>query len=247
MEKVLLPMFESMDIEQEAKIELQEAFDNAVLAKTTEKLDEYVETQMNEKEEILKEEYKEKLELLESSLDGYLDSVVTDFISENAPSYEAQIADEKTKSLLEMFDKMCVLAGTEMLSIQENKTQIDEAAYEETAEYRVQGLEAKVSDMADKLAESNREADKYLKDGLINEMKEDLSILEGEKFEKIAGLVPFDRSKSYLDKLETLKESIIDSRVEGATKEEEGVLPTVAFRQPEQVDVKDALNFDQYL
>ena len=77
MEKILEPMFESMDINQDQKIKLQEAFDKAVLVKTTSLLDEHVETKLQEKVEVIEEEYNEKIELLESSLDGYLDTVVS--------------------------------------------------------------------------------------------------------------------------------------------------------------------------
>ncbi|MCD6435677.1 MAG: hypothetical protein J7L15_04755 [Clostridiales bacterium] len=246
-ELVLEPMFEAMSIDQDKKVELQESFDKAVLVKTTAMMETYVEEQINEKEEILKEEYAEKVVMLESSLDGYLDTVVEEFITENAPSYEAQINDEKTKSLLEAFDTMVKLTGVQMLTIQDDKQTLDEAAFEETAGYRVDTLEEKVSELADRLVESKRTADKYLQAGLLNEMKAGLSMLEGEKFEKIANLVPFDQSASYLDKLNTLKESIIDSRSEEIKVELDTALPQAAFRQDTKVDVASALDFNKYI
>ena len=39
-------LFESMDISEDQKVELQEAFEKAVLKKTTEMLDEHVETKV---------------------------------------------------------------------------------------------------------------------------------------------------------------------------------------------------------
>lgn len=244
---VLEPMFEAMSIEQDKKVELQESFDKAVLVKTTDMMETYVEEKINEREEILKEEYAEKVTMLESSLDGYLDTVVEEFISDNAPSYEAQIEDEKAKSLLEMFDKMVEVTGTKMLSIQEAKEVLDESAQRDSAEYKVEVLDEKVSELADRLVESKREADKYLQAGLLNEMKDGLSMLEGEKFEKIAGLVPFDRSASYLEKLETLKESIIGSRGDEVIDVKNVTLPQAAFRQDTQVSVDDALDFSKYV
>ncbi len=248
MEKLVLePMFEAMSIEQDKKVELQESFDKAVLVKTTDLMESYVEEQINEKEEILKEEYAEKVVMLESSLDGYLDTVVEEFIAENAPSYEAQIEDEKTKSLLEAFDTMVRLTGVQMLTIQDEKQTLDEAALEETAGFKVDTLEVKVSELADRLVEAKRESDKYLQAGLLNEMKEGLSMLEGEKFEKIANLVPFDRSASYLDKLETLKESIVDARSEEIVVDKDAALPQAAFRQDTKVDIAAALDFNKYV
>lgn len=242
------PLFETMDIEQDQKVALQEAFDKAVLVKTTALLDEHVETKVAEKVEVLEEEYKEKVTLLEDSLDGYLDTVVEEFIAENAPSYKAEIEDEKTKSLLELFDQMVKVAGVEMLTITEAKEELDEATLEASAEVQVEKLTEKVADMADKIVEAKREADKYLQAGIIAEMKEGLTILEGEKFEKLAEMASFDRSAAYLSKLETIKESIIDSR--SADFEAEAApssLPKTAFKGSAPVDVKTATDFTKYL
>ncbi len=242
-------MFESMDIKQEEKVALQEAFDTAVLKKTTDLLDEHVETKVAEKVEVLEEEYSEKVTLLEDSLDGYLDTVVEEFIAENAVSYEAQIDDEKSKSLLELFDNMVKVVGVDMLTINESKEDRDEAEKEASAEVQVEKLTEKIAEMADKLVETKREADKYLQAGTIAEMQEGLSILESEKFEKLAEMATFDRSAAYLAKLETIKESIIDSR--SADFEQEvgfgKALPTTAFKQPEAVDVKSATDFSKYI
>ena len=247
MEKILEPMFESMDIEQEQKVKLQESFDNAVLKKTTQMLDEHVDAKVAEKVEILEEEYTEKVTLLEDSLDGYLDSVVEEFIAENTPMYEAQIDDEKAKTLLEMFDQMVRVVGVDMLTITEAKEDRDEEAFNESAEAQVDVLTDKVADMADRLVESKREADKYLQAGVINETAEGLTILEKVKFEKLAEMVTFDRSAGYLEKLEIIKESIVDSRVDGFEEDKDTRLPGTAFKQPEKVDVAAATDFSRYV
>ena len=245
-------LFESMDIEMDQKVALQEAFESAVLVKTTELLDEHVETKVAEKVEVLEEEYAEKVTLLEDSLDGYLDKVVEEFLAENAPSYEAEIADEKTKSLLELFDKMVKVVGSDMLTINETKEARDEAEYDASAEVQVEKLTEKVADMADKIVEAKREADKYLQAGIIAEMKDGLSVLEGEKFEKLAEMATFDRTAAYLSKLETIKESIIDSRsadfeAESGFGAKATALPQGAFKQPQAVDVKSATDFSRYI
>ena len=242
----LEPMFESMDIEQEQKIALQEAFDSAVLKKTTEMLDEHVETLLAEKVEVLEEEYKEKVESLTESLDGYLDTVVEEFIAESAPVYEAQIDEAKTKTLLGLFDEMVKVAGVDMLTIKEAKEAKEEEEFNESAEARVQKLEEKVADMADRLVEAKREADKFLQLGIISETAEGLTILEKAKFEKLAEMVQFDRTQDYINKLETIKESIIDSRSEDF-EDVPASLPDSAFKQPEKIDASSALDFSKYV
>ena len=244
-------LFESMNIDKEKQVALAEAFDKAVIKKSTELMEEVVEKQVEEKVETIKEEYNEKVSLLEDSLDGYLDTVVEEFVQENAPSYEAQINDEKAKTLLEMFDQMVKVVGMDMLEIQEAKSARDQEMLESSdlyiAEEKVENLSEKVEDLNNRLVESRREADKFLKSGLINELKEGLTILEGEKFEKLADLVPFERSSSYMDKLETLKESIMSSRGEDFdVKADETKLPGNAFKQP-QVDVATATDYSKYI
>ena len=239
-EKTLNPIFESMDIDVETKAELQEAFDKAVLETVTEKMDEYVDAQLTEKTQLLEEEYKEKVEYLTEALDGYLDTVVEEFIEENTPTFEAQIKEEKTKTLLEAFDTMVKVLGVDMMTIAEAK---DESGLET----KVEKLNEEVSNLADKLVEAKREADKYLKMGLISEMKQELTVLEGEKFEKLAEMVEFTRDPSYVQKLETLKESITSQRGEDFQMDEEAKLPGTAFKTPETPTVEDALDFSKYI
>jgi len=238
-------LFESMDIEKEEKVALTEAFDKAVLKKTTELLDEHVETLVEEKVEVIKEEYEEKVENLTESLDGYLDTVVTDFIAENAPSYESQISEEKTKTLLEMFDNMLTVVGIDMVKIQEAKEEQIQEDYENSAEYKVTKLDEKVSDLAEKLVESKREADKYLKAGIVSETAQGLTILETAKFEKLAEMINFTRDSSYLEKLDQIKEQITSSRSEDFNAPAE--LPQAAFKQPTKVDSKSAMDYSKYI
>ncbi len=239
MAEKLNPLFESMDIDAETKAQLSEAFESAVLEEVTAKMDEYVDTKITEKTLELEEAYKEKEEYLTEALDGYMDTVVEEFVEENAPVFEAQIDEEKTKTLLEAFDTMVKVLGVDMMTIAEAKD-------ESSSETKIEELTEEVSDLADRLIEAKRESDKYLKLGLISEMKEGLTVLEGEKFEKLSEMVEFSRDASYVEKLETIKESIVDSRTEDF-KMDEAELPEVAFKQPEVPSVKDALDFSKYI
>jgi len=238
-ELTLEPMFESMDIEQEQKIALQEAFETAVLKKTTDLMEDYVEEKVNEKVEVLEEEYKEKVEGLTESLDGYLDTVVEEFVAENTPMYEAQIQDEKSKTLLELFDNMVKVVGVDMLTIQEAKA-------EDNIETKLDEAEEKISEMAEKLVEAKKESNKYLQLGIVAEISEGLTILEKAKFEKLSEMVAFDRSEAYITKLETLKETIKGQRAEGF-KDETVALPAAAFKHEAPVDATSAMDFSQYV
>ncbi len=240
MAEKLNPLFESMDIDAEMKAELSEAFETAVLEEVTEKMDEYVDTKLTEETQRLEEEYTEKVEYLTEALDGYLDTVVEEFIEENAPVFEAQIEEEKTKTLLEAFDTMVKVLGVDMMTIAEAKD-------ESSAKTKVEELTEEISEMADKLVEAKREADKYLKAGLIQEMSKDLTILEAEKFERLAETITFSKDASYAEKLDTVKESIIGSRDADFKVDENAELPGTAFKQPEVPTVEQALDFSKYV
>ncbi len=240
-EKTLNPIFESMDVEEEVKYQLQETFEKAVLAEATKMIEEHLEEKLTEEKERLEEAYNEKVEMLTESMDAYLDTVVEEFISENASTYEAEINEETVKTLLGMFDKMLSVAGVDMIALKEGIDRVNEET-----EDRIKELEEKVADMADKLVEARKEGEKYLKTGIINEMKEGLTILEAEKFEKLADMVPFEKSDAYLEKLETIKESIIDSRDEDFQMEENVKLPGDIFKE-KQVKPEEVLDFSKYI
>lgn len=238
-------LFESLDINDEMKGQLSEAFEKAVLAKSVEMMDEHVETKVAEKEEILKEEFAEKVEALEDTLDGYMTSVVEEFVAQNAPTYKAEIEDEKAKQLLEMFDKMLVVAGVSMEDIKEARSERDINEDANSLENQIARLEDRLSETQNDLAGSRREADKFLKGGIIAETKEGLTLVEGEKFEKLAEMVTFERSDAYVAALDTIKESIVDSR-DGEVAVVEGTLPSDTFKTG-AVDAKAATDYSKYV
>ena len=239
-------LFESMDIDTETKQSLQEAFDKAVVKKTTELMEDHVEAQVNEAKEILETEFAEKVENLEDTLDGYLSSVVEEFVAENAPSYEAQITEEKTKTLLEMFDAMLTVAGVTMTEISEAKEVKDQAEIEASAEYRAEKLDEKVSELVEEVIAAKREADKFLKAGIMAECKSELTMLESDKFDKLAEMVSFERTEGYVANLEMIAESIVENRVAEFNESAAAVLPSGAFAKKE-VSTADALDYSKYI
>ena len=238
----LHPLFEKMDVDAEVKAELSEAFETAVLEEVTNKMDEYVDSKLTEETLRLQEDYKEKVEYLTEALDGYMETVIEEFIEDNKPSYEAQIDEEKTKTLLSTFDNMVKVLGVDMMTIAEAKDEKDNEGFEA----QVGKLETEISQMTDKLIEARRESEKYLKAGLITEMCADLTVLETEKFEKLSEMVQFEKDISYVQKLETIKESILSDRSEDFV-EERAKLSDKAFKSIDKPTVDQALDFSAYI
>lgn len=176
-----------------------------------EKSEKHIET-LNEKAE----EYVEmkKAEMLES-LDKYLERVVEEFVAEAKDSLSESIKSEKADMIIEAFDAMLVATGVKVAKIVEAK---DDSAVENKLAESIEKYDSLVEENIS-LKEEN---EKLLKMGIIAEMKEDLSIVEAEKFEKLASIVEFSKEAVYLEKLETLKNS-----VKGAAKAEEKIVEAV--------------------
>lgn len=229
---MLEKLFESLD-EKVFTADLKEAltaqFNDAVEAKANmiaeSRIEEEIDS-LNEKSEKHIEflnqkadEYLEmkKAEMLES-LDKYLDRVVEEFISESKASLEESIKSEKADMIIEAFDAMLVAAGVEVSKIVEAK---DESAVETKLQESIEKYDSLIEENI-ALKEEN---EKLLKIGVISEMKEDLSIVEAEKFEKLADIIEFSKEPSYVEKLETLKKSIkgaakVEEKIEEAVKPE---------------------------
>lgn len=216
--------------------ELKEAFDSAVTAK----VDEFKKTEMLSETEKILDKYDAKFEefkaeLLESkekeleeyksdlveALDSYLDVVVEEFLAENKVAMEDEVAIEKSKTVLEAFDAILVTAGVDVQKIVEAK----EAAEDEVNE----STEAKLVDMEErfnKLMEEKKELEaknaEMLEIGIKAEMCEGLTVVQKEKFNKLAEIVEMGEDKeAFVSKLEAIKESVLGEKVVAESKKED--------------------------
>jgi len=212
---MLEKLFESLDdkvFTSELKEALEAQFNEAVEAKASTLAEARIEEEidsLNEKSdahiEFLNEKAEEYVELekakMVESLDKYLERVVDDFVAEAKESLDESIKSEKADMIIEAFDSMLVAAGVTVAQIVEAK---DEAAVENKLNESVE----KIDTLVDENITLKEENETLIKMGVISELKEGLSIVEAEKFTKLAELVEFDRSTAYAEKLETIKESV---------------------------------------
>jgi len=212
---MLEKLFESLDekvFTPELKDTLEVQFNEAVETKAAiiadEKIEEAVET-LNEKSEahieFLNEKADKYVELKQSemveSLDKYLDRIVEEFMLEAEEALDESIKSEKADMIIEAFDSMLTATGVEVAKIVEAK---DESGIEKKLDETVEKHDSLVEEII-ALQEQN---DTLIKMGVIAEMKEGLSLVESEKFEKLADLVEFTKDQAFAEKLETIKESV---------------------------------------
>ena len=217
-------LFESLDekvFTTELKESLEAQFNEAVEAKAAiiaeARIEEEI-TSLNEKSEqhieFLNEKAEEYVEMKKTeivdSLDKYLDRVVEEFVAEAQATLDESLKSEKADMIIEAFDSMLIAAGVEV-------SKIVEAKDNEAVEAKLQESVEKYDSLIEENIALKEENDTLVKMGVIAEMKEGLSIVESEKFVKLANLVEFTKDEAYAQKLETIKESVQSA---GETKEE---------------------------
>ena len=212
---MLEKLFESLDekvFTPELKKALEAQFNEAVETKAesiaeakieeeidslNEKAEQHVEFLNKKSEEYIAMKQTEMVE----SLDKYLERVVDKFVAEAKDLLAESVKSEKADMIIEAFDAMLVATGVQVAKIVEAKdeTAVETKLAENTAKYDAL-VEENIA-----LSEENK---KLIKMGVISELKEGLSLVEAEKFEKLAELVEFSKSGEFLTKLTTIKESV---------------------------------------
>ena len=185
---MLEKLFESLD-EKVFTVELKEAleaqFNDAVEAKVQAKIEE-----LNEKSEahieFLDEKAEEYVEMKKSemveSLDKYLERIVEEFVTEAKESLDESLKSEKADMIIEAFDAMLVAAGVEVAKIVEAK---DDSSVEKKLEESTVKYDALIEEVIELKAEN----EKLVKMGVIAEMTEGLTLVEADKFKKLADLL----------------------------------------------------------
>jgi hypothetical protein len=210
--KKLLESLDEKVFTPELKENLETKFNEAVELKAISiadtRIDEEIES-LNEKSEqhidFLNQKAEEYIALKEKeiidSLDKYLDKVVEEFIEESQDALIESHKTEKVDMLLEAFDSILIAAGVSVAQIVEAK---DNTATEKQLTESIEKYDSVIEDNI-ALKEEN---EKLIRMGIIAEMCEGLSIVESEKFKKLAELVEFSRDKAFATKLETIKENV---------------------------------------
>lgn len=212
---MLEKLFESLDekvFTPELKEALEATFNEAVETKALSIANERIENEidaLNEKSEqhieFLNKKADEYVKMKQAemveSLDKYLERVVEEFIAEANGTLSESIKSERADMLIEAFDTMLVATGVKVANIVDARDDTD-------ANRKLAEANAKYNALIEENIALSEENKKLIKMGVISELKEGLSLVESEKFEKLAGLVNFTRSEEFLEKLTTIRESV---------------------------------------
>jgi len=200
------------DLKESLETQFNEAVELKSMTIAADKIEEKT-VELEEKAEeynaILEQESKEKEDSLLEQVDAYLEKVVEDFIVEAQDSLDESIKSEKADMIIESMDAMIVATGVDIAQITEA---IDNSDPENKLAESIEKYDAIVEENI-ALEKTNA---KLLKMGIVAELKEGMNVIDAEKFAKLADLVEFSDSTNYLDKLDTIKESVktLDTVVE---------------------------------
>lgn len=142
-----------------------------------------------------------KLEEMLDNVDKYLDRIVEEFVDEASDKLDESLKSEKADMIIESFDAMLIATGVEVAKIVEAKEETE-------AESKLAESIEKYDTLVEENIELKSQNEKLLKSGIILELKEGLSLVEAQKFERLAHIVDFSSSEKYLEKLQTIKESV---------------------------------------
>lgn len=149
-----------------------------------------------------------KNELVES-LDSYLEIVVDEFLKENKITIDQEVEAEKVNAIVEAFETLLVTTGVDVARIVESKEQVDADLNESDAKKLVE-MEARLNKLISEKKELIAQNKEMLTIGLKAEVCEGLSVVQKDRFEKLASMFEMGEDKlDYLSKLEAIKESIV--------------------------------------
>jgi len=211
MKEEIKGLFLGQDLSEEFKEKATTIFEAAVHAKV-EELREQLEQEYEVK---LQEQVVSAVEEISTSVDDYMNYVVTEWMSENEVAIHSSLRSEVTE---EFINGMKTLFEQHYIDIPEDKVDV------------VEELSAKVEALEDKLNESlnsNIELNKilidYTKEDIFAEVSEGLVAIQADKFKTLAEGVEFTNAETYRRKLEIVKENYFSGKIVKSNMIEEEV------------------------
>lgn len=156
---------------------------------------------------------------LTESMSAYLDSAVEAFIEQNRMAIDESVQVEKAKAILEGIDSIVYTAGVSVASIQEA------VKPEAGVESEVEALKAKIDSLLKENVELKRAAAAASKDSIVEEVAKDLTVVQRDRFDRLAKIIPFNESsvEVFKESLEKVKLEILDKVEEEAETISESV------------------------
>ena len=179
---------------------IRDSFEAAVVSRLNEELgrmhDEYA--------KVLEEEIEKVKSDLAEKVDDYLSYSVKNWMETNSLAIEHGIKNEMAENVLDGIKKVFVenhieLPEEKLDLVDEMTSQLDQ-------------METKLNQSIEENVTLNKEIGTYIKNGIVNEASEGLTLSQREKLSALAEAVEFNDAESYKKQIQTLRESYFSSK-----------------------------------
>lgn len=219
------------DLREELETKIQKAIDTKAEVKAqtlveakSEELNEACEAYKAQLAEEAHKTVNNKISEINEMVDKYVDHVVADFISEHQEVFRVNEEDLRTQAAFHCLSNACLSAGIEAQRISESIY-----AQENCGRSGINfGTNVDEKRILESLLESRKELNsleeengKLIKMGMIAEMSEDLTHSQAKEFTELAESVEFVKDVSFADKLEGIKNLILEKECKEDEEDEE--------------------------
>ena len=216
-------LVEGEDLSEEFKQKASTIFEAAVKSKIRPEVERI---ELEKTQEIAEEHETFKTELAEK-VDGYLDYVVKEWMTENELAIErglkGEIAEDFITGLKALFEEHYIDVPDEKYDILESQAQ------------KIEELEGKLNDTIGKLTEKKQSEDSLVREAVIKEVSSDLAETQSEEFASLVEDVEFTDKDSFVEKLNTLKENYFPKSTPSQSLTEESGVET------QEIDMSNAM------
>ena len=153
---------------------------------------------------VLEEEIEKVKTDLAEKVDDYLSYSVKNWMDTNSLAIEHGIKNEMAENVLDGIKKVFVenhieLPEEKLDLVDEMTSQLDQ-------------METKLNQSIEENVTLNKEIGGYIKNGIVNEASEGLTLSQREKLSALAEAVEFNDAESYKKQIQTLRESYFSSK-----------------------------------
>ena len=188
------------ELSEEFKQKAATIFEAAVVTRVKEELSKLEESFDQRVEDAVDQ----KIQGINEQIDGYLDYLAEQWISENELALESGIKNEITENFM---NGLRGLFEEHYIDIPEDKVDLM-GVYES----KLEDASNEISELQETIEALDQLYQDVVKDKILSELAESLSELEEEKFKSLAEVIKFTSEDEYHDKLKTIKENYFTNR-----------------------------------
>jgi hypothetical protein len=200
---------EGEELSEEFKEKAKTIFEAAVVSRINEEL----ERMHEDYAKVLEEEIETVKTSLAEQVDEYLTYAVAQWTKNNELAIEHGLKNEMAESVMDGLKKVFV---ENYIDLPEEKVDLVSELTEQ-----LETMEAKLNESIEDNVGLTREVGNYIKNGIVTEIAEGLSLSQREKLVSLAEAVEFDNEETFRAKVSTLRESYFSTKPEATTVTED--------------------------